>query len=76
MAPVDAPMIAAGLPFQALSPWGREPQSIAFFNTPDTANVSRRNKQNSIRLVYPSFQLRDFDRRILLLVLIKRRNAI
>jgi hypothetical protein len=22
MAPVDAPMIAAGLPFQALSPWG------------------------------------------------------
>src|SRR6516225_2034132 len=36
MAPVDAPMIAAGLPFQALSPWGREAQSIAFFNTPDT----------------------------------------
>ncbi len=35
-APVDAPMIAAGLPFQALSPWGREAQSIAFFNTPDT----------------------------------------
>lgn len=29
-------MIAAGLPFQALSPWGREAQSIAFFNTPDT----------------------------------------
>src|SRR5437773_2870704 len=36
MAPVDAPMIAAGLPFQAASPWGREAQSIAFFNTPDT----------------------------------------
>src|SRR5437588_8168759 len=36
MAPVDAPMIAAGLPFQALSPWGGEAQSIAFFNTPDT----------------------------------------
>src|SRR5437016_11623598 len=36
MAPVVAPMIAAGLPFQALSPWGREAQSIAFFNTPDT----------------------------------------
>src|SRR2546421_2762088 len=35
MAPVDAPMIAAGLPFQALPPWGREAQSIAFFNTPD-----------------------------------------
>src|SRR5206468_1693534 len=35
MAPVDAPMIAAGLAFQALSPWGREAQSIAFFNTPD-----------------------------------------
>ena len=32
----DAPMIAAGLPSQALSPWGREAQSIAFFNTPDT----------------------------------------
>ena len=29
-------MIAAGLPFQALSPCGREAQSIAFFNTPDT----------------------------------------
>jgi hypothetical protein len=36
IAPVDAPMIAAGLLFQALSPWGREAQSIAFFNTPDT----------------------------------------
>src|SRR5205814_8922097 len=36
MAPVDAPMIAAGLPFQALSAWGGEAQSIAFFNTPDT----------------------------------------
>src|SRR5437667_9258322 len=36
MAPVDAPMITAGLPSQALSPWGREAQSIAFFNTPDT----------------------------------------
>jgi hypothetical protein len=44
MAPVDAPMIAAGLPFQALSPWGREAQSIAFFNTPSI--VFRRNKQN------------------------------
>src|SRR5262252_618172 len=74
MAPVDAPMIAAGLPFQALSPWGRKAQSIAFFNTPST--VFRRNKQNSIRLAYPSFQLRDFGRRLLLLVLVKRRNAI
>ncbi len=42
MAPVDAPMIAAGLPSQALSPWGREAQSIAFFNTPSI--VFRRNK--------------------------------
>jgi len=33
------PMIAAGLPFQALSPWGREAQSIAFFNTPDTGQL-------------------------------------
>ena len=41
-----------------------------------TSIVFRRNKQNSIRLAYPSFQLRDFGRRILLLVLVKRRNAI
>ena len=74
MAPVDAPMIAAGLPSQALSPCGREAQSIAFFNTPSI--VFRRNKQNSIHLAYPSFQLSDFGRRILLLVLVKRRNAI
>jgi hypothetical protein len=30
----DAPMIAADFPDQALSPWGREAQSIAFFKTP------------------------------------------
>jgi hypothetical protein len=36
MAPVVAPMIAAGFPFRALSPWGREAQSIASFNTPET----------------------------------------
>ena len=30
----DAPMIAAGFPDQALSPWGRQAQSSAFFKTP------------------------------------------
>ena len=29
-----APMIAAGFPAQALSPYGRDAASIAFFNTP------------------------------------------
>ena len=33
-APRDAPMIAAVFPDQALSPWGRQAQSIAFFKTP------------------------------------------
>jgi hypothetical protein len=34
--PIDAPMIAAGFPAHALSPYGRDAQSIAFFNTPGT----------------------------------------
>src|SRR5262245_59926529 len=32
--PIDAPMIAAGLPLHALSPCGRDAQSMAFFRTP------------------------------------------
>jgi hypothetical protein len=34
MAPIEAPIIAAGFPFHALSPYGRDAQSIAFFKTP------------------------------------------
>ncbi len=30
----EAPITATGFPCQQLSPYGREPQSIAFFNTP------------------------------------------
>ena len=33
-APVETPMTAAGFPDQALLPYGRAAQSIAFFNTP------------------------------------------
>ena len=72
MAPVDAPMIAAGLPFQAVSPWGREAQSIAFFNTPDTDQLY---SGVTNRIAFAS-RIRDLGLRILLLVLVKRRNAI
>ena len=34
MVPTDAPMIATGLPDHALSPYGLDAQSIAFFKTP------------------------------------------
>src|SRR5205807_9440532 len=33
MAPIEAPMIAAGFPDQALSPYGRDAQSMEFFKT-------------------------------------------
>jgi hypothetical protein len=33
---MEAPMMAAGFPDQALSPYGRDAQSIAFFSTPET----------------------------------------
>jgi hypothetical protein len=54
----------------------RSPINCIFQYTGHGPIVFRRNKQNSIRLAYPSFQLRDFGRRILLFVLVKRRNAI
>src|SRR5438874_9852700 len=54
----------------------RSPINYIFQYTGHGPIVFRRNKQNSTRLAYPSFQLRDFGRRILLLVLVKRRNAI
>jgi hypothetical protein len=34
MVPTDAPIIAAGFPLHALSPYGLDAQSIAFFSTP------------------------------------------
>jgi len=54
----------------------RSPINRIFQYTGHGPIVFRRNKQNSIRLTYLFFQLRDFSRRILLLVLVKRRNAI
>jgi hypothetical protein len=70
-------MIAAGLPFQALSPWGREAQSIAFFNTPDTdqlySGVTNKIAFTSRMRLFNSV---TFGRWILLVVLIKRRYAI
>lgn len=54
----------------------RSPINCIFQYTGHGPIVFRRNKQNSIHLAYPSFQLSDFGRRILLLILVKRRNAI
>ena len=53
----------------------RSPINCIFQYTGHGPIVFRRNKQNSIHLAYPSFQLSDFGRRILLLILVKRRNA-
>jgi len=60
----------------AVTVGARRPINCIFQYTGHRPIVFRRNKQDSIRLAYPSFQLRDFGRRILLLVLVKRRNAI
>src|SRR5260370_33473585 len=53
----------------------RRPINCIFQYTGHGVIVFRRNKQNSIRLAYPSFQLRDFGRRVLFLVLVKVRGT-
>ncbi len=52
----------------------RSPINCIFQYTGHGPIVFRRNKQNSIRVTYPFFQLSDFGRRILLFVLVKRRK--
>ncbi|MNO03645.1 hypothetical protein D3C81_2244120 [compost metagenome] len=37
--PIEAPITAAGLPAKALSPYGREPRSMAFLSTPGTERL-------------------------------------
>src|SRR5260370_27357447 len=54
----------------------RRPINGIFQYTGHGVIVFRRNKQNSIRLAYPSFQLRDFGRRVLFLVLVKDRDTV
>ena len=77
MVPIEAPMIATGFPFHALSPYGSgAPIDRVLQNPRDRVVIFRRHEENGICIPDAPLQLGDLRRWILFLVLIEAGNPI
>src|SRR6266581_2401033 len=61
---------------RAVTVGARRPVNCILQHAGDRVVVFRRHKQDGVRLAYPTFELRDLDRQVLFLVLIKDGDAV